>query len=298
MGQTQPVIRERMILGGPSGSGKTYAMCKIVEGLPGGHHVAIEVDDGFTKLLALEFPHIGSTIYDINDKMEWHPREGFASGDTLRVYHAPSFDAVRSAQMSIESLVAQQVAAMYGDFAFIDGLDLIYNTQRYEYISKASPMMRIKKEKQTTKDVKDEWQAAMQMRATGAPILEPADWDVIASFYEKFITYFAFQIPAHLVCATNIEAIDLDSRYVSKEAKELAKSIGIPLKFEGQKRTPRLFDTLLGLAHTTAGYNITIYKDRGGLGRAWSQKSGGNTSYMTYTNENFYKAGQELFGWQ
>ncbi len=292
MGQTQPVIRERMILGGPSGSGKTYAMCKIVEGLPNGHHVAIEVDDGFTKLLALEFPNLAATIYDIDDKMEWHPREGFAKGDTFRVYHAPSFDAVRSAQISIESLVAQQIAAMYGDFAFIDGLDLIYNTQRYEYISKASSIVR--KQKLT---IKDEWQAAMETRATGAPILEPADWDVIASFYEKFITYFAFQIPAHLVCATNIEAIDLDSRYVSKEAKELAKSIGIPLKFEGQKRTPRLFDTLLGMAHTTAGFNLTIYKDRGGLGRAWSQGKE-NTSYMTYECADFFKTGQELFGWQ
>ncbi|KKM86698.1 hypothetical protein LCGC14_1276440 [marine sediment metagenome] len=292
MGQTQPVIRERMILGGPSGSGKTYAMCKIVEGLPNGHHVAIEVDDGFTKLLALEFPNLAATIYDINDKGEWYPREGFAKGDTFRVYHAPSFDAVRSAQISIESLVAQQIAAMYGDFAFIDGLDLIYNTQRYEYISKASSIVR--KQKLT---IKDEWQAAMETRATGAPILEPADWDVIASFYEKFITYFAFQIPAHLVCATNIEAIDLDSRYVSKEAKELAKSIGIPLKFEGQKRTPRLFDTLLGMAHTTAGFNLTIYKDRGGLGRAWSQGKE-NTSYMTYECADFFKTGQELFGWQ
>ncbi len=294
MGQTQPVIRERIMIGGSSGSGKTYAMCKIVEGLPNGHHVAIEVDDGFTKLLALEFPNLAATIYDINDKGEWYPREGFAKGDTLRVYHAPSFSAVRSAQMSIESLVGQQVAAMYGDFAFIDGADLIYNTQRYEYIAKASPMMRQKKDKPT---IKDEWQAAMQTRATGAPILEPADWDAIHSFYEKFITYFAFQIPAHLVCATSIEAINLESRYVDKETKDLAKAMGANIKFEGQKKTPRMFDTLLGMSRTAAGYTITIHKDRGGLGRAWSQGKE-NTSYMTYECADFFKTGQELFGWQ
>ncbi len=288
------MLRERILVGGQSGSGKTYAFLKIVETLAGGHHAAIEVDDGFTKMLQLEFPNLPATIFDYDGSTKaWIPRAEVNRGTDLRVYHCSEFGHVRRAQTEIEGMVAKGEATNL-DWACLDGLDLIYNNQRQEYVSKASPISR-----GNTADT-DPWEAAMDRRQRGAPILEPADWDAIHSFFEPWLNYFAFQVPMHLYATTAIEVIDTDSKFVSAAAKEIAKQIGIDIKFEGQKRSPRNFDTLMSIKSDQQGHYATIFKDRGGAGREWAKlmRNGQQAQSMLWTANNFFTdVGVKLFGW-
>ncbi len=287
------MLRERILIGGPSGAGKTYGFLKIVETLAGGHHAAIEVDDGFTKMLQLEFPDLPATIMDF-DGSAWVPRSEVNRGTDLRVYHCSEFGHVRRAQTEIEGMVARGEATN-NDWACIDGSDLIYNQQRQEYVRKASPISR------GDSSNKDPWEAVMERRQKGAPILEPADWDAIHSFFEPFLNYFCFQVPMHLYATTAIEIIDPASKYVSEAAKELAKQLGVDIKFEGQKRSPRNFDTLMSVKSDANGHYATIFKDRGGAGREWAKlmKAGQQPQNMLWTADDFYKdVGIKLFGWE
>ena len=287
------MLRERLLVGGPSGAGKTYGFCKIVETLAGGHHAAIEVDDGWTKILQLEFPDLPATIMDFDGSI-WVPRSDVSRGTDLRVYHCSEFGHVRKAQMEIEGMVARGEATS-NDWACIDGLDLIYNNQRQEYVQKASPITRGDQANQDT------WEAVMERRQRGAPILEPADWDAIHSFFEPFLNYFTFQVPMNIYATTAIEIIDPTSKFVSKESRELAKQLGVDIKFEGQKRSPRNFDTLMSVKSDANGHYATIFKDRGGAGREWAKlmKAGQQPQNMLWTADDFYKdVGIKLFGWE
>ena len=285
------MVRERILVGGPSGAGKTYSFLEIVKHLENGHHAAIEIDDGFIRMLELEFPNIQATVFDLTDA-GWVARANMNRGTSLRVFHCSEFGAIRSAQMEIETMVARGESTDL-DWICIDGLDLIYNMQRQEYVTKASPAMR---------DIpgKDAWEAALERRASGAPILEPADWDAIHSFWEPMLSYFAFQIPMHFYATTAVEVIDPTSKYVSKEARELAKQLGIDIKFEGQKRAPRNFDTLMCLRSDSQGHYASIFKDRGGHGREWAKlvRDGQQAQSITWTCDDFYRdVGVKLFGW-
>ena len=286
------MVRERILVGGPSGAGKTYSFLKIAEHLSGGHHAAIEVDDGFTRMLELEFPALQATIFDLTDA-GWAARGNMKRGTNLRIFHCAEFGAVRAAQTEIESQVARGESTNL-DWICMDGVDLIYNMQRQEYVTKASAAMR-------AVPGKDAWEAALERRAAGAPILEPADWDAINSFYEPMLAYFSYQVPMHFYATTAVEVIDPTSKFVSSAAKELAKQLGLDIKFEGQKRTPRNFDTLMSLRSDSQGHYTSIFKDRGGQGREWAKlvKAGQQAQSITWTCDCFYHSvGVKLFGWE
>lgn len=285
------IIRERLMCGGPSGTSKTYSFLKIIEHLPDESHFAIEVDDGFIRLLALEFPHIQAAVmaWVGND---WIVQYGDAKTAKLWVYHCDGFLQVREAQRAMESLVAQRVLTGKS-WVCVDGLDLIYNNMRYEFINRGLPS-KIARRTQGAAATLDPWEAAIQIRNTGTPMLEQGDWDVIHSFLEDFLTYAAFRIPCHLYIATGLGIIQDNEQ---DEIKKFYESLGVPLKFEGYKRAPRIFDTLLAFSHDPTGYYVSIWKDRGGAGRAWS-KSGRHSAMSKYTNQDFYAdIGRKLFGW-
>lgn len=286
----QVSIRERMLVGGDTGSSKTFSFLTIVNGRPDHKHVVIEVDDGYTKVLP-EFPDVKATIFDWIDQ-GWQPREGYTNGDQLSVYHCPSFKMVRLAQQQVEAMIAA------GDLTpeswiCVDGIDLIYNRMRYELIERT--INERKRGRVETKE--DPWEMAVAIRAAGAPLLEGGDWDMIHSFYETFLTYLAFQIRPNLYVTTNITTIDDKSPYESDDIKKFYESLGVKVKFEGQKRTPRVFDTLLAFKKTAAGWFVNIWKDRGGLDREYA-KSGRHSVMSDYTNGNFFHdIGVKHLGW-
>lgn len=279
------------MVGGPAGASKTYSFLKIVEALPGQTHMAIEVDDGFVRLLALEFPGIPAVVWGMKDG-KWVPTYGDPQNATLLVYHCEGFTQVRAAQKEMEMLIASGKLAG-NSWVCVDGLDLIYNSMRFELIEKGLPakMARAKKAHE------DPWEAALSIRTTGAPMMEGGDWDMVHSFLENFITYLAFRVPCHLYVTTSLATINENSPYEQDDVKDFYKALGVPLKFEGYKRAPKLFDTLLAFKHDPTGYYVAIWKDRGGIGRKW-QQSGRHSPQMMYENTNFYiNIGKQLFGW-
>lgn len=282
--------RERILAGGPAGSGKTYAFLKVVQHMPKASHLAIEVDDGFAKLLLSEFPDIAATCYEwSNDK--WEPK-AVQRGTKLRVFHCSSFKQVLSAQRELERLV--QAGEITGDsWVSIDGIDLLYNNMRYELIEKGLTTRANTK----NSNIEDAWDAALEQRGKGAPLLDGGDWDMIHSFYENLLGYCAFKIPANLFCTTNVTTIEDKSPFERDDIKDFYNSLGVKLKFEGQKRTVRVFDTLLLFKHNPGNYTINIWKDRGGQGRKWN--TGRHSTLMDYTNNDFYTdIGVKLFGWK
>lgn len=285
--------RERVLVGGTTGSAKTYSFLKIAEGIPDKNHVVIEVDDGFIKILINEFPKLGAMIQDYDDDTKtWKSRIRTSSNPTLTIYHCQSFTAVRAAQAEIEKGISNGTYGV-GSWMCIDGIDLLYNNMRYAILNKA--MQRKRSGQKEALD--DAWEQALAVRSTGAPVLEGGDWDMVNSFYESFLTYCAFQIPMHLYVTTSVATIQERSPYEQKDTKDFYKQLGVTLKFEGQKRTARVFDTLVVLTHDPSGYYAKIWKDRGGQGRKWAQNPQ-HTVDSLYTNNNFYiDIGQKLFGW-
>jgi hypothetical protein len=288
--------KERILCGGASNAGKTYAFLTIVRALNKGHHVAIEADDGFARLLGLEFPDIKATIFDLVDG-KWTARPDFQGGDQLLVYHARSFTAVRKAQVELEKRVNGGQMGR-GDWICLDGLDLIYNNQRYQMIENAVPTKT--QRRRDLQNFEDAWEAAIEIKRTGAPILDPPDWDTIHTFFEEFLSYCVFQVPCNLYATTGVTPLDERSDYVQDEVKDFYRSMGVPFKLEGQKRAPRAFDTIIMMKADPSGHYVNIWKDRGGNGRPWRKKlrAGQNAALTNFTCSDFYTdIGMTGFGW-
>ena len=291
-----PHIRERMLVGGPTGTSKTYSFLKIVEHLHASTHAVIEVDDGFERILLTEFPNLQATIYDFDEgSSKWVPRQTVARGGSLRIFHCRSFTEVMSAQRELEQMISSGTLSSQS-WVCVDGIDLLYNSMRYELIDKALSRRHYQKLKKEM-TAGEEWEEALEVRARGAPLLEGGDWDMIHSFYERFLTYLTFKIPANVYVTCSTTLISDKSPYEDENTKKFYESLGVPLKFEGQKRTPRVFDTLLAMVKNPNGYYVSIWKDRGGAGRPWSQtRNPGPT--MLYENKEFYQdIGVVMFGW-
>jgi len=286
--------KERILVGGREGTSKTWSFLKIVSHNLKGRHVALEVDDGFEKLLNREFPEIPSQVMDYDPSTKtWAPRPSIQNkGNVLTVFHCRGFREVLAAQREIEKLVASGEMKA-GDWLCIDGADLIYNNMRYELIERGLAARRANK--QSTDE--DAWEAAIEQRARGAPLLEGGDWDMIHSFYERLLDYCATKVPMHFYCSTSISVLDSNSPYEQDDVKEFYASLGVSVKFEGQKRTPRLFDTLIAFKRNPQSYTANIWKDRGAGGRPMS-KNPRHSAMMDYTNNDFYAdIGVKLLGW-
>jgi hypothetical protein len=168
---------------------------------------------------------------------------------------------------------------------------------RYELIDKALERRHFSKKKEDM-DIGAQWEEALEVRGTGKPLLEGGDWDMIHSFYERFLTYLTFRIPCNIYVTCSVTLIQTKSPYEQEDTKSFYDALGVPLKFEGQKRTPRVFDTLLAMTKNSGGYFVNIWKDRGGTGRKHFQMRGGGDPNMMWQNGDFYvDVGQGLFGW-
>jgi hypothetical protein len=289
-------LRERILIGGPSGASKTYSFLQIVRHRMNARHIAIEVDDGFERILITEFPDIPARIMDYDSAAKtWGSRVSMNRGDTLTVYHCRTFTEVMAAQREIETGVNSKTLNSES-WISVDGIDLMYNNMRYELIDRALARRHYSKKKEEM-SVGDEWEEALEVRGRGAPLLEGGDWDMIHSFYERFLTYLVFRITPNIYVTCSVTLIQDKSPYEDEGTKKFYEALGVPLKFEGQKRTPRVFDTLLAMTKNPGGYYVSIWKDRGGQGRKHSQ--GKNTGpAMMYSNRDFFvDVGQGLLGW-
>lgn len=284
------MVRERIIAGGATGSSKTFSLIKIIEHViakePDVHHVIIEVDDGVTRVMdEFQLPYVHWRWDD--DASEWKLKGGNEAGARLHVYHCSRFEQVRKAQMEITAKVGRG-ELNEKSWIGVDGIDFLYNTMRYEAIDKLLAAKTKRRSKMETTE--DAWEAALEVRATGATMLEPGDWDMIHSFYESFLSYLMFRISCNIFVTTGLAVIGDNEG--DTDLKRFYDALGVKMKFEGQKRTPRVFDTLLAFKGDVSGYYVAIWKDRG---RKQEKKLGPD---MLLTNNDFYPdIGEKYFGW-
>lgn len=248
---TRTVIKERLLLGGESGSGKTFQCLALAEALPQSQFFVIECDDGSRRLLSGEF----------RDVKNYKPLLVMSWGEE---------DSVRDALSDLDSLVKRgQMGA--DDFVVVDGADIISQLIRNEFAERAI-VTRTNPDKRKGAAASgdwDSWDAKIAVRSRGAPLFEPSDWDVVNGEFEiNFLAYLAYRIPCHLIMTTSVSAFQRDSKYEDPMTKDFYASIGQTLKFEGQKRLPRAFDTLIYLFHGLSDYSFMVSKDRGGRSAA------------------------------
>jgi hypothetical protein len=137
----------------------------------------------------------------------------------------------------------------------VDGLDLVIQYTKYEFFTRVY-----------SDGNKSTWDAMIEKRkgkpgSGGTPILEPSDWDSIYSEYESGIGYLALISPCHFIATCGVEPLRFSSMFESEEVKSFYSSMGVNVKFEGYKRNPRLFNTLILLTADTSGYYYTIWRD-------------------------------------
>jgi len=243
--------RERVLIGGESGSGKTYAWLSIARYNPQSQFYVAEADDGVTKVLSLEYPDVlaNGNVHGVrNENGIWQPPDLIQEWVDFRHFVETLKEFKESGQLK-ES-----------DWIIVEGIDLIKNTITYNYIDKV-----YKIDRKTKRAITDPWDAIIAQRSRGSPILDPSDRDAINSEYEAQLTWPAYISQCNLVGTAAISRINFDSDYADKGVKEYYASLGTPLRIDGHKRSPRMFDTLIYLFAGNT-YQMQILKDRG-IGR-------------------------------
>jgi len=229
------VSRETIALGGPAGSGKTHSCLTIAKELPDSKFVFIECDR----------PNIlGMLQYQ------------FTGLKNVSVIPAYSWGDFRNA---VDNIKQQVVSKALGpnDWVIVDGVDLVIQYTKYEFFSRVYS---------SDGSGANTWDAMIDKRRGkgdkgGGPLLEPSDWDAIYSQYESYMGYLAFIMPCHFIATCGVEPLNLKSMYESDEVKSFYSSMGVYVKFEGYKRNPRMFNTLILLTADTGGYYYTIWRD-------------------------------------
>lgn len=228
------MTRETILLGGAPGSGKSHSVLTIARGLPNSRFMIIECDR----------PNIlGMLQYQ------------FADVKNVEVIHAYSWPEYIAAKDEVKRQILAKTMGP-DDWVIIDGADLLVQYAKYEFFSSVY----------SADGKKSTWEAMIEKRrGTGAkgggPILEPSDWDAIYSEYESGIGYLALISPCHLIATCGVEPLRFTSQYESQEVKDFYSSLGVNVKFEGYKRNPRLFNTLILLTADMSGYYYTIWRD-------------------------------------
>lgn len=230
------MTRETILLGGAAGSGKTHSILTIAKGLPAKRFIAIECDR--PNILGM-LEHQFSDVKNV---------------EVMSAYSWPDF---RQAESRIREYIASKKLGA-GDWVAIDGIDLLIQYAKYEFFSQVySP----DGSKRST------WEAMIDKRRgdkpgkSGSPILEPSDWDAIYSEYENAVGYLGLICPCNIIATCGVEPLRLKSQYESDEVKDFYTSMGVYAKFEGYKRNPRLFNTLVLLTADPNGYWYTLWRD-------------------------------------
>lgn len=247
------MARERQFLGGESGAGKTYAWLSIARANPDVQFYVAEPDDGVNKLLEREYPDVlakGNVHGAVkNPDGTWEPPAFIGSWPDFRKF----VEALRS--LNSEGHLSPN------DWIVLEGMDIITQVIRYEYIDRTNRI-----DSKTKQQIEDPWEAIIVKRARGAPVLEPSDHDAINYEYERQMAFVAYTAPCNFVGTAGITRVNFESKFSDKGQKEFYASLGTPFKYEGHKRNPRLFDTLVYLYCTDVGYSMQVLKDRG-IGR-------------------------------
>jgi len=242
-------MRERILIGAESGAGKTYSWLSVARYNPDSQFYVAEPDDGVAKILELEYP-------DVKAKGNVHGSTRDAEG----LWIQPNFISIWKdfsgfcndiRKLKAESLINED------DWVVVEGLDIITQLIRSEYIADTNKIDRKTKEL-----LEDPWEAIKVKRARDAPVLEPSDHDAINMEYERQMTFLAYATGCNFLGTSGISLIHFDSKFADKGQKEMYASLGTPYKVEGHKRNPRMFDTLVYL-YSGIQYEMEVLKDRG-----------------------------------
>lgn len=246
-------MRERIMIGGEGGSGKTHTILTIAQGLPDCKVRIIETDDGVRKLLALCFPDVKNV-------------------DVRTVHSWPEFRA------QVDAVQADVKAGKLGplDWVAIDGADIVHSFTRYEFVRRVYAGRG--------EGTQSTWDTIIAKRRGGGPIMEPSDWDGIYMEYEGGFNPLVFEMPCNLVATTGVTLLNPDSMFEDKNLVQWYRSMGMFFKYDGYKRLPRQFDTMITLSFDPNGYYFSIWKDRGSRGMQ-NAKVG-----ERYANSNFFNS--------
>jgi len=262
-------MRERLLIGGDAKSGKTHTALDIISNDLGAKCHYIECDDGVRRLVQLQFPSLQCPVCkgaraDSNGVI---CRGCGASGvDTKRitlttVHNWPDFKAACS--KAVEEVKARKLGA--SDWIILDGIDIIHASQRFEYVSRVYAGTV---DKDTKQQITSTWDAVIARRRTGAPVLEPSDWEPIYSEFESALNPIVFESPCNVLATAGLSELRTEGRYEDKNQTAFYRAMGMPWKFDGYKRMPRVFDTLITTAFDLSGYYFTVWGDRGSRGMA------------------------------
>lgn len=259
-------MRERIMLGGESGSGKTHTALNIIQQDVPAKARFIESDDGARRLLKLQFPDLlCPTCKGDNPKCAACGGGGGNPAKLIvRTVHSwPEF------KTQADQIKADVEAGKLGskDWIVVDGIDIIHNFTRYDFLSKVYAGTQRGEQR-----ISSTWDAIIAKRRGGGPVFEPSDWDALYMEYEGGFNFMIFQSPCHVLVTSSITPIRSGSQYEDQATIAFYRSIGMPMKYDGYKRMPRVFDTLITLGFdpmpqaSESIWQFTIWKDRGSRG--------------------------------
>lgn len=269
--------RERILMGSEAKAGKSTAIAKLIKGLPNSRFVILVADDGFAKV-AVENEIVVGKMDQPTDKIK-----PAMKSEQVLVFPNPTqwMDFYYDTEM-VQRWIAEGKLGP-NDWVITEALDITYDEIISEY---AEVMVDSTVAVQTgngNRLAPSSWASFIEKRKKKAPILEGSDYNAIYTELRKCINYYAYQCPCNWIATVGIEEIRT-GQYADKEEQEFYASVGMPVKFQGYKKVPRMVDTLvLFYKSMGSGYTFQVWADRGVKQRE------PNKIPERVKNEDFYK---------
>jgi hypothetical protein len=259
-------MRERILIGARAKSGKTHTALDVIKNDMKAKCRFIECDDGIRRLIELQFPELACPVCK--------GRRADANGVVCKACNATGVDTKRITLSTVHTwpefklacdVVLADVKAgklTAKDWIVLDSLDIIFQAQRSEFLNRVySGTVNKTGEKLTSS-----WDAIINKRRGGGPVFEPSDWDPIYMEFESVLNPMLFETPCNVIATEGIVPLETEGKYKNQELIEFYRAFGMPVKFEGYKRVPRVFDTLITLDFDVNGRYFTVWGDRGSRG--------------------------------
>lgn len=267
--------RERILMGGESKSGKSTAIAKLIKGMPNSRFIIIQADDGFGKV-ATENEIILGEIDQPTDKSN-----PVMKTNQVLVFPNPTqwMDFYWDTS-TIQKWVAEGKLKS-SDWVITEAIDITYDEIIGEYAESTAAVAQ--NDGKGNKLAPSSWGTFIAKRKKEAPILEGSDYNAIYTELRKCINYFAYQCPCNWIATTGVEEIRT-GMYSDKAEQDFYASIGMPMKFQGYKKVPRMVDTLvLFYKSIITGYQYQVWADRG------NKLGGPNKVSAKVPHTDFYK---------